>query len=231
MKDAFDRLDIDTSEELIALDTANPFAQAWDTPFGLAPFDAIKPEHFPPAFEAGLTQHRANIETIKTHSGPVTLANTIDALEMAGRGLNRVSKIFFNLSGAHTNGALQEIERDMAPKLAAHISEIFLDQILFARIKDLHRRMTSIELDDEQSRMLDRYHTWFQRAGAELDDGARARVSEIQQKLATLSTAFNQNVLADEQAWHMVLDGQNDLDGLSESLLDAAAKDAIDMGI
>ncbi len=222
---------LDVSDRLVTLDSANPFEQTWETPFGLPPFEAIKPEHFPPAFEAGLEQHRANIEKIKSQPDAATLANTIDALEMAGRGLNRVSKVFFNLSGAHTNDALQEIERDMAPKLAAHSSAIFLDQTLFARIKYLHGRMAELGLSEEQARMLDRYQSWFKRAGAELNDAARARVSEIQQQLATLSTRFNQNVLADEQAWHMVLDGEEELAGLSDSLREAAAKAATDMGL
>ncbi|MGH1419536.1 MAG: M3 family metallopeptidase [Hyphomicrobiaceae bacterium] len=227
----FDGLQIDISEQLTTLDRENPFAQVWETPFGIAPFERVLVEHFGPAFEAGLAQHRLNIDAIKAQTAPASLANTVDALEMAGRGLNRVAKIFFNLTGAHTNDDLQQIERDMAPKLAAHSSAIFLDQTLFARIKSLRDQVELLGLNDEQARILDRYYVWFQRAGAELDDKARTRVSEIQQKLATLSTAFNQNVLADEQAWHLVLEGEEDLAGLSNNLRDAAAKAADDMGL
>ncbi len=218
-------------DALHSLASDNPFSQSWDTPFGLPPFDQIKSEHFMPAFEAGLSQHRAELAAIKEQSGSVTFANTIDALETAGQGLNRVAKVFFNVSAAHTNDALQEIEREIAPKLAAHSSEIYLDQDLFRRVKELFVKIDTLDLTVEQKRMLDRYHTWFVRAGAELEERARTRVSDIQKQIATLSTTFNQNVLADEQAWHMVLDGQEDLAGLSENLRAAAARAASDRGL
>lgn len=218
-------------EILSALDEANPFSWVWDTKFAIAPFDKIQLDHFAPAFEEGIAQHQREIEAIKGQTVAPTFENTIEALELAGQGLGRVSRVFFNLASSHTTEALQGIEREMAPKLAAHSSALFLDQGLYTRIKKLVETQGELNLADEQARMLDRYHVWFVRAGADLDEGGRKRISEIQQRLAVLSTTFSQNVLADEQSWQMILEGEEDLAGLPQSFRDTSAKAAVDMGL
>ncbi len=203
----------------------NPLLAPWTTPFGLPPFASIGAEHFAPAFEAGLAEHLADIEAIKRTAGPVTFANTIEAMERSGRTLERVASVFFNLTGADSTPALRAIEREMSPRLAAHSARIMLDGDLFRRIDDLFSRSASLGLTDEQARVLERTHTRFVRAGAKLDATAKARVAEISQRLAALGVKFSQNVLADEQAWRLVLSSEADLAGLSDSQK-AAAKEA-----
>lgn len=209
----------------------NPLLARWTTPFGLPPFDKIKPEHFPKAFATALKEHKAEIAAIASQSSRPTFANTIAALEKSGRLLDRVAGVFYNLAGADTNEALQEIEREMAPQLAAHESAIMLNAKLFARIDDLYERREKLDLTDEQARVLKLQHTWFVRAGAKLNRKAKARVAEINGQLATLATKFSQNVLKDEQSWRLVLDGENELAGLPPALRASAARAAADMGL
>jgi len=209
----------------------NPLLEAWRGPFGMAPWDEVKPEHFPPAFEAALEKHTAEIDKIAGATSEPTFANTIEAMETAGKLLDRVGAVFFNLSSAHTNEKLQAIERDIRPKLAAHSSSIYLNGALFARIADLYARRENLKLDAEQMRVLDRYHTAFVRAGAQLAPEAKARVAEIDKRMATLTTQFAQNVLADEQSWRLVLETEADLAGLSPPLRAAAARAAEDLGL
>jgi peptidyl-dipeptidase Dcp len=209
----------------------NPLLARWSAPYGLPPFGKIRPEHFPPAFAKALKEHKAEIAAIASQSARPTFANTIAAMEKSGQLLNRVAGVFYNLAGADTNDALQEIEREMAPKLAAHESAIMLNPKLFQRIEDLYQRRDKLKLTDEQARVLELQHTWFVRAGAKLKRKAKERVSEINGELASLATKFSQNVLKDEQSWHLVLDGERDLAGLPPSLRASAARTAGDMGL
>jgi peptidyl-dipeptidase Dcp len=209
---------------------SNPLLADWSTPFALPPFSRIKPEHFTPAFEIALKEHLAEIRAIADADAEPTFENTILAMERAGQVLDRVASVFFNLSSADTSAALQAIERDMAPKLAMHRSRIFLNAKLFARIARLYERRKRLGLDDEQLRLLERIHIGFVRAGAELDPGARKRVAAIDKSLARLTTQFQQNVLADEQSYALVLDGEKDLAGLPQGLRAAAAETAASLG-
>ena len=209
--------------------TANPLLQPWTTPFELPPFGDIKPEHFMPAFEAALAQHNAEIETIATAANAASFANTIDALEKSGDALSKVSGVFYNLASADTNDALQAVERDISPRMAAHYSSIYMRADLFARVAALYEKRETLGIDSEQQRVLERYHKAFIRAGAKLDAAGKARMAEIAQRLATLGTQFSQNVLKDESGWEMVL-AQSDLAGLPEPLRAAAAQTAQDRG-
>jgi len=139
--------------------------------------------------------------------------------------------VFFNLAGADTNEELQGIEREIAPLLAAHESAIMLNAKLFARVEDLYRRRERLRLSDEQTRVLALHHLWFVRAGAKLGRKAKTRVAEINGRLATLATQFAQNVLKDEQSWHLVLEGERDLAGLPPSLRAAAVRAGAEMGL
>src|SRR3954451_9068688 len=177
---------------------ANPFFEPWSPPFELPPFERIEPGHFAPAFERGMAEHKAEVAAIAQAQEAPTFDNTLAVLELSGRLLRRVSATFFNLSGAHTNDALQAIEREIAPVLAKHRSDIFMNEALFGRVASLYERRDVLALAPEQARVLDRYHTIFVRAGARLRPDEKRRLGAILERLATLGTQFSQNVLADE---------------------------------
>ncbi|NWG26664.1 MAG: M3 family metallopeptidase [Pseudorhodoplanes sp.] len=210
---------------------ANPFFQPWQGPFGAPPFDRVSIEHFRPAFERALAEHTAEIEAIAAQPAAPDFANTIEAMERSGRLLARVSHVFSVLAGADTNDAIQAIEREIAPKMSAHYSRIHLNAALFRRIDALFARRDSLALTREQERVLERYHTRFRRAGASLDQARKDRLAAIGERLAALGTAFGQNVLADEQDYTLVLEGETDLAGLPDFVRAAARQAAKDRGL
>ena len=210
--------------------TSNPFFEAWTTPFAAPPFDRIRPEHFRPAYDKAISEHAGEIAAIADNGAEPTFENTILALEKSGRLLAKVEAVFANLAASHTNDQIQEIERAMAPLLAKHWNDIHLNEKLFQRIDRLNENVKSLALDAESRRVLERYHLDFVRAGAKLKDGARARFAAIVEELATLGTAFGQNVLADEQDFLLPLtDG--DLAGVPEFAREAAAETAKERGV
>ncbi len=208
--------------------SSNPFFEAWTTPFGAPPFDRIKEEHFRPAYDRGLSEHNREIAAIADNAAAPSFENTIVALEDSGQLLRKVEAVFGNLSASHTDDALQEIERDLAPVLAKHWSDIYLNTDLFRRIDTL--AADQAELDSESRRVLERYHLDFVRAGAKLTGEARQRLSAIVEELATLGTDFGQNVLADEQAYILPL-SESDLEGVPNFARDAAAETATERGV
>ena len=210
---------------------ANPFLDVWALPHETPPFAAIRPEHFRPAFDSAMADHIGEIEAIASQTDNPSFANTIVALERSGQALDRVSSVFHALAGAHTNDALMAIEREMSPLLAAHRNRIHLHDGLYARIKTLWDRRAALELTPEQARVLERYAVTFRRAGAGLPAATKSRVAAIGERLAALGTAFSQNVLADEQAYALVLDREEDLDGLSEGVRAAARAAAAERGM
>lgn len=203
----------------------NPFFETWSLPFGAPPFDRIAPEHFGPAFERGLREHCAEIAAIADNPALPSLENTIIALEESGRLLARVDLVFSNLASSHTNDALQAIEREMAPVLARHWNEIYLNERLFRRIDALFNDRKASKLDGESLRVLERYHLDFVRAGAKLEGNARARLAEISERLAALGTDFSQNVLADEQDFVLPL-SEEEVAGLPDYARAAAEETA-----
>jgi peptidyl-dipeptidase Dcp len=210
--------------------TDNPFFEAWDTPFGLPPFARIDPAHFPPAFDRAMTEEAAEIAAIAGSRAAPDFANTIEALERSGGLLRRVSRVFHNLDSSATNEALQAIDRDYAPKLAAHRMRIALDPGLFARIDALYRTRENLGLSPEQRRLLERHHLRLVRSGAQLGPEPKARMSAISERLASLHTLFGQNVLHDEDEWRLVL-GENELDGLPDFARSAAANAATERSL
>jgi peptidyl-dipeptidase Dcp len=209
------------------IQSSNPLLGTWSGAFDVPPFGRITPEHFRPAFDRAIAEHESEIETIAARADEPSFDNTIAALERSGRALGRVSDVFHALAGAHTNEALQAIEREMSPRLAAHHNRLYLNARLFGRVAALLVGRDSLGLSAEQARVLDRYHTAFRRAGAHLDPGTKERLQQITERLAGLGTAFSQNVLADEQHYALVLERENDLAGLPESVR-AAARNAAD---
>jgi peptidyl-dipeptidase Dcp len=198
-----------------ASEKPNPLLGEWAGDHGLPPFDAIAPEHFRPAFDRALAAHRAEVDAIVANAAAPDFTNTIAALERSGAELNRVSNLFFVLAGAHTGDALQEIERDISPLLARYDNEFYLNAALFRRIDGVHRQREMSKLTAEERRVLERYHVRFRRAGAGLAPDAQRRLAEINEALASLGTAFGQNVLADEKAYALVLE-DDDLAGLPD---------------
>jgi peptidyl-dipeptidase Dcp len=209
---------------------ANPFFAEWTTPFELPPFDLIRPEHFPPAFDRGMAEQTDEIAAIADAAAPPDFANTVEALERSGRLLARVSRVFSNLTGSATNDVLDAIDRDYAPKLAAHQLKIALNPRLFARIDALYQGRDRLGLGPDQRRLLERHHLRFVRNGALLASAEQARMAAITERLASLHTLFGQNVLHDENEWRLVL-GDGDLDGLPDFARTAAAAAARAAGL
>jgi peptidyl-dipeptidase Dcp len=211
--------------------TVNPLLADWTTPFDLPPFEDIAPDHFEEAFDVAMKEARADTDRIASQDAPPTFENTIIALETSGKKLTKVARTFFNLTGAHTNEDLQKIERDVAPKLAKHSSEMLLNSELYGRIEALWDQRETLNLNAEDARVLERYQKMFQRAGAGLDEAGKARMADISQRLATLGTSFSQNVLKDESDYQLVLETDEDLAGLPDFLLTAAAEAANERGL
>ena len=208
----------------------NPFFEEWATPDGVPPFDRIKPEHFRPAYTRALAEHEAEIAAIAADPSPPSFDNTIAAMELSGRALDRLGNAFHLLVGAHSNDALLEIERDMSPQIARHWNKINTNAALFRRVDTLMREAGAPGLTAERKRVIERYHTGFRRAGAALDGAAKKRLAEIIERLAALGTAFSQNILADEQAFTLRLDGEAELVGLPDFMREALQSDARERG-
>ncbi|HTP72233.1 MAG TPA: M3 family metallopeptidase [Burkholderiaceae bacterium] len=209
----------------------NPLLAPWDAPFGLPPFDLVRPEHFRPAFERGMREHREELARIATRHDAPTFDNTLAAFDACGRLLSRVEALFHNLAASATSDALQAVQREMAAPLAAHWSSVYMDAALFERVDALHAGRDSLGLGAEQRRLLERVHLDFVRAGARLRGGARQRYAQLMQRLAELTTTFAQNVLHDEASYALPLRGEADLAGLPDFLRAAAHQAARERGI
>ncbi len=209
----------------------NPLLETWSGPFGVPPFARVAPEHFMPAYDRAFAEHDAEVATIAADPATPTFTNTIEALELAGRTLDRVGSVFGVLAGAHTNDALLAVEREISPRRARHWNGILLNEPLFRRIDALWQRRDTLGLGAEQARVLERYYRMFKRAGAALAVEAKQRLAAINERLATLGTAFSQNVLADEQGYTLVLESEDDLAGLPDFVRQAARAAAAERGM
>lgn len=202
---------------------SNPFFSASTLDLHYPRFDLIKDADYAPAFEKGMAEQRAEIDAIASNEDAPSFDNTIIAMERSGQVLGRVSAVFFNLSGAHTNDTLEAVQSEMAPKLSAHQDAIALNGKLFARIKTLYAQRTELGLDAESQRLLERYHTDFVRAGAQLSDADKEKLKKLNEELATLQTQFSQNVLKEVNARALIIKDKKALGGLSTDDLKAAA--------
>jgi peptidyl-dipeptidase Dcp len=210
--------------------SANPLLQGWLTPFETPPFDEIKPEHFLPAFEQAFADHAAEIAAIVHDPATPDFANTITALERSGRLLSKVSAVFYDLVSAHSNPAILEIDKEVSLRMARHWNPIMMNAVLFGRIALLHQNRASLGLSGEEKRLLERTYTRFRRAGAGLEEAAKQRMAEINERLAHLGTTFSHHLLGDEQDWFMEL-GEGDRTGLSDSFVAAAKAAAEERGM
>ncbi|RTL61897.1 MAG: M3 family peptidase [Pseudonocardiaceae bacterium] len=201
----------------------NPFLRESDLPYQLPDYRRITDEHYAPAFDAGMAEQRAEVEAIVTNPEPATFENTVAALERSGRILDRVSTVFYSRASAHTNAAIEALQAEIAPKLAAHRDAIALDPRLFARLRDLHGRRDELGLDPEAHRLLEKLVDEAVRDGAELDEAGKSRLRELNARISTLSTAFGSHLLADTNASAVAVDDPARLDGLSSGAVSAAA--------
>ncbi|MET8143177.1 M3 family metallopeptidase [Sphaerisporangium sp. NPDC005288] len=207
--------------------TENPFFAPSALPYRLPPFAEIREEHYAPAFERGMAEQLAEVEVIAAGEEAPTFDNTVAALERSGELLSRVSTVFFNQASSDTNPAVQEIQKDVTPKLTKHSDAIHLDRRLFARIKAI----PVDGLDAEERFLLERYVTDFVRAGAELEPADQERLRSLNEELSTLSTRFEQNLLAATNAAAIVVEDAAELDGLSEDAIKSAAETAKSRGL
>ena len=209
---------------------ANPFAQRSTLEYELPPFAHINEEHYLPAFYEGCAQQLAEVQAILDTPGAATFENTIVALEKSGQYLGRMMRVFYNKSSSDTNDALDAIEEEIAPKLAAHQDAISLNPVLFKRIKDLYDSRESLGLSVEDSWLLERYYKDLIHEGAHLTEAQRVRLMELNEELSSLETQFSKNVLTDTNDLAVLVDTVEELDGLSENQIAAAAAAAKDRG-
>ncbi|MCH2163195.1 MAG: M3 family metallopeptidase [Marinovum sp.] len=187
-------------------DAQNPLLADWQTPFGIAPFAEIEDSHFAPALDAALAADLDETVAIAEQTDAPTFANTVEALMTTGAKLNQAASVFYNLAGADSNKTREGLMREFSPKMAAHSAAIYGNVALWARIRTVWENRKVTDLTEEQARVLYLMHRNWVRQGAALDGDAAARMKEIKSRLATLGTAFSQNLLADEREWEMVLD-------------------------
>ena len=206
---------------------ANPFfEEPWNTSYGAPPFDRIREEHYGPAFDAGMQRHSEAIEAIAKADSDPTFSNTIEALERSGAMLNRVAAVFFNLSASDSNEKLQKLRATYAPKLSQHSDSVYLNGALFERVRSLKVRSQELDLSKEQLKLLDEYYRSFVRAGAELESNSKERLKTINARLAKLYSEFSDRLLAENNAYALILDHESQLKGLPEEVVAAAASNA-----
>ncbi|MFF9642569.1 M3 family metallopeptidase [Kitasatospora aureofaciens] len=210
--------------------TENPFFAASPLVYELPPYAEIREEHYLPAYERGTAEQLAEIAAITDDGTAPTFENTVVALERSGELLRRVDAVFRNQSSSDTTELLDEVEAKVSPLLAAHHDAIHLDQKLFARIEALHGNRAALGLDPESLRLLERWYTAFVRSGARLGESEQARLRELNAELAALGTTFQQNVNAATRAAALVVDSAEELAGLSEGAIAAAAENARVLG-
>jgi peptidyl-dipeptidase Dcp len=215
---------------MLARVTGNPFLAPGPLPFAYPDFDAIREEHFLPAFAAGMAEQRAEVDAITADPGPATFENTIVALERSGATLRRVLNVFFTLVRSCSTPGIREIEAEAAPQLAAHADAITLDPVLFARIEALFAARHDLALDPESLRLLERRHRDAVRAGARLAPAEQERLKELNAQLSALSTEFGKRLLAGANAAAVLVDDPAQLDGLPAGAVSAAARAAADRG-
>lgn len=210
-------------------ESGNPLLEEWQTPMGVPPFDKIRPEHYKPAFEEAIEEHRAQIDAIKASDEEPTFDNVILALDNAGQRLSEISLIFEMISSADTNEQLQAVEAEMLPKIEEHRNAILLDAALFDKIRSVYERRGELKLDDLQMRLLEKTYRRFVRAGALLDEEQKERLKQINSELARLTIRFGNNLLAENGDFTMLLT-DDDIAGLPEAVRTAAAERAAEKG-
>ena len=209
----------------------NPLLAPSDLPFGAPPFDKIRDDHFLPAIELGMRQQLAEVDAIATQHAIATFENTLEALERSGDLLTRALRAFHAIAGTNTNDALQDLQVEIAPRLAAHSDAIHLDARIFARVDAIFAARERVALSPEQRRLVERYHLDFVRAGAQLDEPAKQTLRTLNQEESGLSAEFQNRVLSATRAAALIFDNVEELDGLGEADLAAASAAAHERGL
>ena len=204
----------------------NPLLAAYETPFEVPPFDKIENRHFKPAMQEAIAVHDRELEAIATDTASPTFENTIVALENSGALLNRITTTFYNLNSANTNESLQETAQEMAPELARHNDNLYLNGKLFTRIKKIWEGRLKANLNPEQAKLLEKKYRAFVRNGAALSKSDQEKLRKINKELSVLSLKFGDNVLAETNDYELVIDSEKELAGLPGELVDAAAAEA-----
>ena len=204
----------------------NPFFTEYTTPFGVLPFDKIEVAHYKPAFEKGMEEQKKEIDAIVNNPEEPTFENTIVALYSSGELLTKVMYAFSGQSSVNTTDEIQALEQELYPVLSAHSDDISLNPALFTRVKVVYDKQASMNLNKEQKKLLEETYKGFVRGGANLDADKQARLRELNEKISVLELTFGQNVLKETNAFKLVVDNKEDLAGLPESLIAAAAETA-----
>ena len=208
----------------------NPLLQKFDTPFQTPPFDVIKEEHYLPAFKEAIKIGKAEVDKVVSNPEEPTFKNTLDALENCGTLVNSISEIFFNLNSAETNDEIQKIAQEVSPLLTEYGNDIMLNEDLFKRVKHVWENTDKSQLSAEQNRLLEKSYKGFTRNGALLNAKQKETLRELNTKLSLLSLNFGENVLAETNAFEMILENASDLEGLPEYAIEAAADVAKEKG-
>ena len=230
MKKLFFALMIGTIMVACTAKTDNPFFQSYENEYGAPPFDKIKTEHYMPAFTEGMKQHQAEIDSIANNTEAPTFANTIEKMDFSGELLKKVSSAFFNVQSADTNDDLDSIAKEITPELTAHNDNIYLNDKLFQRVKTLYDNRANLGLTAEQNRLLEKYYKNFIRSGSALNETQKAGLREINKELSSAELNFAQNVLAETNAYQKFVTSKDELKGLPEGVIQAAAEGAKEAG-
>ena len=208
----------------------NPFFKEYKTPFKVPPFDEIKEEHYLPAFKEGIKENKLEISAIIENPEKPTFKNTIEALETSGRSISRVAYVFYNMLSSNTNDQLQKISEEAAPLLSKNVDDIFLNERLFIKVKSVYDEKNTLNINTEQLKLLDETYKDFIRNGASLDKEGKEKLRKINEQLSVLTLKFSDNVLKEINDFKMVLENEDDLAGLSESVIQNANREAVESG-
>ncbi len=209
----------------------NPFLTAYDTPFNVPPFDKIKNEHFIPAIKYGINEEKAEIEAITLNPQAPTFENTIAMLDGSGKMLGEVSMTFNNLQGVNTSEELQNLAKEASPLFSAHRDDILLNEKLFARIKTVYEQQEKLTLTAEQQMLLEKTYKRFVRNGANLNAEQKDKLRKLNEELSMLSLTFDENLLAETNAYRLIIEDKKQLRGLPEGVIQASAEAAKEAGL
>ncbi|MDP2561103.1 M3 family metallopeptidase [Psychrobium sp. 1_MG-2023] len=214
----------------VQLEASNPFSQPWTTPHGIPDFPKINTEHYLPAFKAAMAQQKQEIAAIVANTEAPTFANTIEAYEFTGNLMDRVANVFYNLTSAETSDELKAIAKEVSPLLSAHWDDLSLNADLFKRVEAVYQQKDQLNLSTSQAKLLEDSYIGFVRAGAKLNASEKAKIRELNAEIAKLTLQFGDNLLAETNAFEVVVSDKSKLSGLSQSIIDAAAATAKSRG-
>ena len=209
----------------------NPFLGKYTTPYGIPPFEQIKVEHYKPAFVKGIEEHKKEIDAIVNNKKPATFENTIAALDRCGELLNKVASVFYGQNSACTSDEMQAVSREISPLLSQHSDDITMNAALFKRVKYVYDHQSEEKLDKEQKKLLEETYKSFVRSGANLSADKQEQLRKLNQEISMLQLTFGQNMLAETNAFQLVIDNKDDLAGLPQNLIASAAEVANERGL